>query len=212
MRFVSVSVLLVIGLLMPIHTMRAQEAIPADFSSVAVDAPSSYDFVKECTPSISESSFNKMIREAADRITVINRPADKLRPYLVVTMGRAYCVKMSSRKYPILPLSVFDNTIDFIDMPREEVKRLRTDLAQQLASNGFATALVVNDAGNAHQVVYLLASEMPLRFYYNANFIKKGEFTDFAFPNFYRTPGNMSLSSRGAPSENYKPFFARVGG
>lgn len=201
-----------VGQLAPIDTLRAQEAVPEEFSSIAVEAPGSYDFVKECMPSISESSFSQMIRETGDKSAVTNRPADRLKPYLVVTMGRAFCVKMSPRKYPVLPLSVFDTTIDFPAMPRNEAKRLRTDLAQQLASNGFATAIVVNDAGNAYQVSYLLSSEMPLRFYYHANILKKGEFTESAFPTIYKTSGNMSVTSRGQSREHYKPFFARVGG
>ena len=116
---------------------------------------------------------------------------------------------MSERKYPILPLSAFDDTINFESMPSPEMRRLRTDLSTQLATNGFATALVVNDRGNASQVVYLMTSEMPSKVYYHANFLRKEDMTEAVGAAAYHAPGNMSLTSRGQPAENVKYLFAK---
>jgi hypothetical protein len=208
MKKISFWILGMANCLAPVQTLFAQEVIPDQFSSIAVEAPDSYEFVKGCMPTISESSFNQSIREAGDRKIVTTWPADKTKPYLVVAKGRAYCVKMSAQKYPVLPLAVFDETINFPDMPKDEAKKFRADLSKQLAMTGIATALVVNDAGNAYQVGYLFSSNMPLKFYYRAGFLKKGEFVETDFRSVYRAlGGGMAISGRGQPAENFKFFF-----
>ena len=189
------------------NALFAQEVIPDEFSAMAVEAPGSYEFVKACMPSVSESSFNQAVREAASNKTVTNWPADKTMPYLTVARGRAYCVKMSIQKNPILPLAAFDDTIDFPDMPKEEVRRMRIDLSRQLAIAGIATALVVNEKGNAYQIAYLLSSNTPSKFYYRAGFLTKGEFDERHFRSVYRSVGTISVTGRGQPSEYFKPFF-----
>lgn len=191
----------------PVQMLFAQEIIPGDFSSISVDAEDSYDFVKACMPSISESSFNQSIREAGDRKMVTNRPDDRTKPYLAIAKGRAYCVKMSAQKYPVLPPTVFDDTITFSEMPRDELRRLRADLSRQLAMSGIATALVVNEKGHAYQVAYLFNSDTPNKFHYHAGFLKKGEFDETKFHSVYKTTGSMSISSRGQHAEGLKYFF-----
>lgn len=197
----------VANFIFPAQTLFAQETIPDDFSSVAVDAQDSYEFAKACLPSLSEASFNQSIREAAANKTVTSWSNDKTKPFLCVTKGRAYCVKMSAQKKPILPLSVFDGTIIFPDMPKDDVRRLRTDLSKQLAATGIATALIINDKGNAYHIAYLFSSDMPNKLYYQAGFLQKGEFDEDKFYSVYKSSGVMSLTGRGQPSENYKPFF-----
>jgi hypothetical protein len=191
----------------PIQPLLAQEAVPDEFLSVAVDAPNSYEFAKECIPSMSETSFNQSVRDAADKKTVVTWPSDKTKPFLGVAKGRAYCVKMSAQRNPVLPLSVFDETISFADMSKDEIRRYRTDLSKQLSTVGIATALVVNDKGNAYQVAYLFSSDTPNKFYYHAGFLKKGEFDETSFRSVYRATGGMSVTGRGQLDERYKPFF-----
>jgi len=195
---------------LPLHAAAPDP--PAVFESVDVDSSSAFQFAKACVPSLDEPSFNRMVRDSlANRSTMTNRPENKTQPYLVVSGARAICVKMSDRKYPILPFTVFDGTISFANMAGDEERKLHIDLAKQIAANGFATALVVNDAGNAFQVVYLLAGEMPIRFYYHANFLKKGEFTESSFASVYRSPGGMSITARGESREHTKMFFSKSG-
>jgi hypothetical protein len=195
---------------LPLH---AASDPPIAFDSVDLDSSMAFQFAKACMPSLSEPSFNRMVREAlANKNIITNRPENKTQPYLVISGARAICVKMSDRKYPILPIAVFDDTISFSNMASDEDRKLRTDLARQIAANGFATALVVNDAGNAYQLVYMLASEMPVKFYYHATFLKKGEFVESSFPSVYRAPGGMSITGRGESREHAKGFFSKSGG
>jgi hypothetical protein len=105
-----------------------------------------------------------------------------------------------------MPLVAFDDTITF-EMAQEEIRRLRTDLSRQLATVGFASALVVNDKGNAYQVAYIFNADKPTRLYYHAGFLKKGEFNESQFSSVYRATGNMSFTARGQSGESYKPFF-----
>ena len=92
-------------------------------------------------------------------------------------------------------------------MGKEEVLRYRADLSNQLATTGIATALVVNEKGNAYQVAYLFSSEKPSKFYYQASFVKKGEFDETKSRFVYRANGSMSVTTRGQPGERYKFFF-----
>jgi hypothetical protein len=192
---------------LPIQPLFAQEDIPDEFSSVAVDAPNSYEFAKNCIPFLSESSFNQSVRDTTDKKSVINWQGDKTKPFLGISKGRAYCVKMSAQRNPILALSVFDETITFPEMSKEEMRRYRTDLAKQLAMVGIATALVINDKGHAYQVAYLFSNDTPNKFYYHVGFLKKGEFNETDFRSVYRTNGGMSVVRRGQPSEGVKSFF-----
>lgn len=187
----------------PIQMLCAQNEIRSDFLSIAFDDKNAYAFAKECIPTIGEQSIKDPEK---DKISVI-KPADKTKPYLAITKGKIYCIPMSENKNPILPLNVFENTIDFPDMEKDEVIKLRTDLSKQLAITGAATALMVNEKGNAYVITYLFASDVPNKFYYHAGFLKKGEFDEQKFSNVYKSKGGMSISGRGQPSEYTKFFF-----
>jgi hypothetical protein len=83
--------ILVIGLLTAhANVLYAQEEIPNDFSSTSVDASGSFDFVKACMPSATESSFNRSIREAGANATVTTWPAEKTNPFMAVTKGKVF--------------------------------------------------------------------------------------------------------------------------
>jgi hypothetical protein len=189
------------------QALHAQEEVPDEFSSSAVDAPAAYELVKACMPSIGESAFNQSIRQAGDTLTVTTYPEDKTKPFVTVVKGRVYCVKRSAQGNPVMPLAAFDETINFPEMPKDEIRKFRTDLSRQLAAVGSASALVINDSGNAYQVAFLFNSDRPSKLYYRAGFLKKGEFDANKFPSVYRTTGTMSVTSRGQQSEYYKPFY-----
>ena len=86
-----------------------------------------------------------------------------------------------------------------------------TGIAHAFAASGFATAMVVNAAGNGVQLAYLLSSDAPTKLYYHANFLRSGEFAEGAHATLYRTPGGMSVVARGQPAEHVKFLFARPG-
>ncbi len=205
--YLSCSLLLCFSL--PLHA--APPDPPSVFDSIDVGSSEAFQFAKTCMPSVTEASFGRMVRDALTNKTSVTRPVDKTQPYLVVSGARAFCVKMSDRKYPILPLTAFDETVSFPGMTADEQRSFRIDLSRQIAANGFATALVVNEIGNAVQVVYMLASEMPVKFYYHTNFMKKGEFKESDFPSVYRAVGGMNTTARGEPQENMKMLFLRSG-
>lgn len=187
--------------------LHAQEDIPNEFSFVTVEASDSYEFAKACMPSISESSFNRSIRESGDKATVTTWPVDKVKPFVAVTKGKVYCVKRSEQGNPVLPLVVFDDTISFTEMPKDDVRRLRAELSRQLAKAGSASTLVVNDKGNAYQIAFLFNSDKPDKLYYHAGFLRKGEFDESKFTSVFRTAGGMSITGRGQQSENYTPIL-----
>ncbi|HEX5329518.1 hypothetical protein [Sulfuricurvum sp.] len=190
-------------IVIPIQMLYAQDEIRSDFLSIPFDDKNAYEFSKECIPTIGEQSLKEPEK---DKISVI-MPADKSKPYLAITKGKIYCIPMSENKNPILPLNVFDKTIDFPDMDKDEIIKLRTDLSKQLATTGTATALMVNEKGNAFVIAYLFANDAPHKFYYHAGFLKKGEFDEQKFSYVYKYKGGMSISARGQPSEYTKFFF-----
>lgn len=187
--------------------VHAEEDIPGDFSSVAVEASDAFDFAKACMPSITESAFNRSVREAGGNAAVTTWPADKTKPFMAVTRGRVFCVKRSSHGNPVMPLVAFDDTITFPEMAKDEARRLHSDLSRQLAAVGFASALVVNDSGNAYQVAYMFNSDRPTRLYYRAGFLKKGEFDERQSAGAYRASGGLTISARGQGAEHYKPLY-----
>ena len=207
MCYLSCSLLLCFSL--PLHA--APPDPPSVFDSIDVDSSEAFQFAKACVPSVTEASFDRMARDVLANKSNVTRPVDKTQPYLVVSGTRVFCVKMSDRKYPILPLTAFDETVSFPGMTADEQRRFRIDLSRQIAANGFATALVANEIGNAVQVVYMLASEMPVKFYYHTNFLKKGEFKKSDFPAFYTAAGGMNITARGEPQENMKMLFSKTG-
>lgn len=201
------------ALLLSSHGAQAETVtIPETFDSAAIDGPEAYTFAKQCMPSLDEATFERIVRDAGDKNTVSTRTKDRGKPYLTLSAGKQYCIHQSEAQYPILPTSVFDSTIDFPDMAKEEAKRLRTDLATQLATTGMATALIINDKGNAYRVAYLFASDMPVKFYYHAHFMKQGSFSETELAAAYKGGNSMSVSARGSAGrgvENVKNFFGK---
>jgi hypothetical protein len=190
------------------HTtiLHAQEDIPDDFSSRPVIAAGAYDLAKACMPSTTQDSFNTLVRDAGN-LAAISWPADKTESFVVIAKNTVFCVKRSSHGKPIMPLTMFDGTIVFPGMDKDETRKFRTDLSRQLATVGFASALVINDSGNAWHIAYMFNGDTPTKLYYHAGFLKQGEFNESQFPTLYRTSGGMSISGRGRPSEFYKSFF-----
>lgn len=187
----------------PIQMLCAQNEVPTDFSSIATDDKNAFEFAKECIPTISEQSIKE---PGKDKISVVTG-ADKTKPYIVITKGKIYCVPMSQNKNPILPLKAFENTIEFPEMEKDDVVKLRTDLSQQLATTGAAYALVINDIGNAYAIAYLFPNDVPYKVFYHAGFLKKGEFDEKKFTSVYKANGAMSITARGQPVEYSKVFF-----
>jgi hypothetical protein len=191
----------------PSHLLNAQEVVSDDYESIAVDAANSYEFVKACMPSMSEASFNQSVRSTTDKKISINSSPDKTKPILGIARGRAYCIRMSAHKYPILPLTFFDETVYFPDMQSDEVRKLRTDLSRQLAATGVATALVLTDDDSAYRIGFVFNSNSPHRVYYHGGLLKKAEYDVKDYRSIYRTTGAMTISARGPPPEHYKPIF-----
>lgn len=196
-------ILSLLVLINPIQMLSVENDIQHDFLSIAIDDKNAYAFAKECMSTISEDSIKEPEK---NKISVI-RPADKTKPYLSITNKKIYCINMSKNQNPILPLNVFENTIDFPDMEKDEIIKLRTDLSKQLAITGSATAIVVNEKGNANVLTYLFAHETPIKFFYHASFLKNGEFNEKTFPIVYRAKGGMSITARGQSPEYSKLFF-----
>lgn len=196
-------ILSLLSLITPIQMICAENEIPNDFLSIAIDDKNAYEFAKDCIPTILENS----IKEPEKNKISVSVPADKTKPYIAITKGKIYCISMSQNKNPILPLNVFENTIDFPDMETNELIKLRTDLSKQLATTGSASAIVVNEKGNANIITYLFASDVPHKFFYHAGFLKKGEFDEQKFSSVYRAKGGMSITARGQSSEYFKFFF-----
>ncbi len=189
--------------------MSYAQAIPDVFETVQTSEPHAYEFAKQCVPSFDEATFRNMVSQSNPRTNTAVRPPDKSQAYLILSFGQLVCVRMSERKYPLIALDVFAQTIEFGQMAKEDLLRLRLDLARQLATNGFATALVLHESGNASQLVYMLNAERPTKFFYHLNFVRKGEFAESAFPRVYRTGGDASIIARGMPFEQVKHFAVR---
>jgi hypothetical protein len=146
-----------------------------------------------------------------DNTATTIRPLNQTAPYMSITKEKVFCVQVSAHKYPILPLAAFDQTISFPEMDADERHKLLIDLSQQIANYGYASAFIKNDTGNGFEVVYMLASDRPLRMYFHPNFVKSDEIADRHFSNVYKTTGAMSVTSHGPAgnSENFKLFFGR---
>jgi hypothetical protein len=201
-------------MLMPFAANAAelpQIDIPDAFESVALNADDAYDFVKGCTPEVTQSAFTQMVANAGDNKTVTNRPGDKSRPYLSVTGGKAYCVRISDAKYPIVATSTFENTIMFYGMAKDQEKKLRTDLSRQLAARGYATATVIGDKGSAYIVSYLFSAARPVKMYYHLTVLKPEDVKDGNGGKIYLTQGGEAEVTRnqGGEQENVRYFFTK---
>ncbi|MES2510434.1 MAG: hypothetical protein V4625_10930 [Pseudomonadota bacterium] len=186
------------------------QKIPEVFEAVVAGAPNSIEFAKQCVATVTPETLMRMVSDTAQRTTTVVRPSDRSLAYLAVSNGKIFCVRMSDRKYPILPLEAFAETIEFGDMAKDEVQRLRTDLATQVANSGYATAMILYDNGNANQVVYMLAADRPNKFYFHSNFMKKGEFSVApSTPTYAGSAGGMTVTARGNPAEQVKFFFSK---
>ena len=185
------------------------QAIPDIFDTVQTSEPQAYEFARQCVPSFDEATFKNMVSQSNPRTNTAIRPPDKSQSYLILSFGQITCVRMSERKYPLIALEAFVQTIEFPQMNKDDLLRLRLDLARQLATSGFATALVIHESGNASQLVYMLNAERPTKFSYHLNFARKGEFAEIAYPRVYRTAGDGSVVARGMPFEQVKHFAVR---
>lgn len=154
-----------------------------------------------------EAEVRRMISDAGTNALVTRRAGDRTKPYIVASGRRVVCVQVSEKGYPRVPQEVFDKTIQFEGMAAQQVAALRSALSAQLALRGVATALVKNDKGNAVQVTYLFPSETPSRMYYQASFMKQGEFDESRYEAVFSAPGNMTVTARGQPAERFRSLY-----
>lgn len=179
----------------------AADVVADELDSVGWLAPEAFEKVSACMPSVSESAFKKMIQDS-DNATTVMRPAvgaQANKSYLIVGRKQVICIKTSSHGKALLPVSAFENTVTFPGVPPQEAKKMWVDISQQLSKSGVATTLVVLGNGNAIQLSYLLAHDLPLQFYYADSFLKKGEYLDSDYKSVYRSldESGSSIVARG---------------
>ena len=115
------------------------------------------DFAKQCFPGFTPDALHQFAINSGRNNVAVMHPADQKKSYLAVTNGNIYCVQMSDNGYPIIPLAFYDGTIDIPGMPSDLATRLRTDLSRQISVKGFAHAWVINEVGNAYEIIYFIA-------------------------------------------------------
>ncbi|WP_395668396.1 hypothetical protein [Rhodoferax sp.] len=177
--------------------------VPDVWDLVSTTGPDASDFAARCT-GMPPAELQKMIKEAGSDSNVTHRGANRINPYLIINSKSIVCVKTSAKGFPILPIEVFRNTVRFNDMTPDQEKGLWTFISTELSLKGAAVALVKNSAGNAVQVVYLFSSHNPSRVYYQGTFLRATEFNESNYQAVFYSPGNVTTTSRGRYSENYK--------
>ena len=208
MVFKRTAMLAVLWAVFPFSASAEDIAISSTFNSVSTISEQAQEFANKCLPT-SAAAFLKMVRDAGTASTVVTRNSDRLKPFLVVNGTRTICVAQSPKGYPVLPTEVFDQTINFNDMPAEDQKALQTSLARQLALTGAANALIKTEAGNAMGVYYMFSSDNPLKFYYHLAFLKLNEIDESKFAFVTSTKGPVSSTARNQPPESFKPLYQK---
>ena len=84
---------------------------------------------------------------------------------------------------------------------------LRTDMSQQLAMKGFSHAWVLDERGNAVEVLYFIDSSQPTFVHYLTHFVKKDDLPSPSLQTPYHTVGGVRLNSRGSVHEQLKSLF-----
>jgi len=189
-----------------------QPPVPEKWEGSAHSVTDANAVASRCNMNVSESEWQRMFSGATPGSLTVRRPSERTKPYLVVTSKRVICVQVSPKGYPIVPLEVFEKTVDFDGMMSDMWAQLRANLARQLAARGVASALVKNDKGNATQLTYMFAADQhPTRIYYQATFLKAGEFDEARFETVLTAPGGFGVTMRGpssGPGEGMKGLFA----
>ena len=187
----------------------AAHAVPDDFDAIPVRDPGAFDFVNGCGPlKVSRKEFDIHVGSVEAGKVVTTRSNDAAAPFLRWSNGRILCVEQSPSGNPVLPLSVFDETIRFEGMSPGDTVRLRTELSEQLALSGVATVLVVHPSGNATLVGYLFTQLQPDRVHYRSSVL--GPDVD---PSSHGTvieavSDRVTATARGSDKVHYKPLFA----
>lgn len=194
-----------------LHAIAASAApdIPENYDAAPSLSKEAVELSNRCVPGTSEAAYMKMVKDAGASALVANRPSDLSKPYLLVNATRTICVAMSQKQYPLLAQEAFDETIDFPEMSAADRKSLKASLAGQIARTGTALALIKNDKGNAYAISYLLTANRPTKIYYQASFLKAGEFDEAKYEVVLTAPGSMNVTGRGQPSEQFKPLFQK---
>lgn len=201
----ALGMVLAAGAAMAQSVAAGTSAVPEKWESAPAGAEAP-ELAARCM-GMPEAEVLRMISDAGSNGIVTRRPGDRAKPYLVATGRRVVCVRVSERGFPHLPLEAFEETISFEGMAPEQAGALRAALSAQLAARGAATALVKNDKGNATQLTYLFASDSPIRIYYQASFLRAGEFDENKYDAVFNVSGNMTVTSRGRPPERSKYLY-----
>jgi hypothetical protein len=184
----------------------AEGPVPARWESVASGGSDATDLATRCV-GMPEAELQRMVSDAGSNAVVTRRTTDRSKPFIVATGRKVTCVRTSAKGFPLLPQEAFDKTVIFESMAPEQASALRTYLSNQLAQRGAVTALVKNELGNAVQLTYLFASESPTRMYYQASFLKAGEFDESRYGAVFTNTGPWTLTTRGQVGEQLKPLF-----
>lgn len=184
--------------------MADDSTVPEKWDAAATSAPEGAETASRC--GATEADLRRMVSNAGSNGTVTRGPSERTKPYLAVNGTKVTCVNVTPKGYPLV--EVFNQTIEFEGMMTDTVKALRASLARQLGTRGVATALVKNEKGNALQVTYLFAQERPTRLYYQASFLRAGEFDEGRFEAVFTSPGGWGMTSRGGTREQFRSLFA----
>ncbi len=196
-----------VGLLFPLILFAAPDEIQIldKFDSVSTNSPDVYDFIDKCMPTTTETSFKKLMHDVENKPVGVLYDHNWADSYVIANKTRVMCIPMTDKRYPVLPLEVFDETVSFVTMPPAKTKTFKMSMARQIAEHGIASALIKDDNDHATAVYYMLASVAPITLYYHTDSLKLGTFNENSFPLALQIPyGSMTVIGRGKPAENVK--------
>lgn len=196
-----------------VHSAQANEnnspydgiSIPKKWESAPTSTPEATEVAARCM-GMPEKELQRMVSDAGANSFVTKRASDRMKPYLTVNARQVICVQNSKNGWPILPAEAYQSTINFENMPADQLDAYHIALSRQLAMRGSAQALVMHDTGTASLVSYLFSFDQPLKIHYQKSFLKAGEFDEKKFEHVFKSLGSVTVTARGQPAERYKFF------
>ena len=184
----------------------AEPTVPESWESATGGGSEAKDLAARCM-GMPEAELRRLMDNAGTHSTISQKPADKTKPYLIIRGSKIICVQRSNKGFPMLPHEAFHRTIHFESMNPEMSQALRIHLSNQIANRGTAAALIKNDLGNAVYITYLLPEDSAVRMFYQAVFLRPGDFDENKFEKVFSSSSKMTMTSRGTPSERVKYFI-----
>jgi hypothetical protein len=145
-------------------------------------AADAQQFAKACVSSLSDASYQEMLRESRKGVNRSSQPSSGA-SYLLFSIDGVFCIPKSVAGFPILPVETLKSAFSVDGASSELMNSFYQSIAQDISEKGVAEAIVISPTGTAVKALFKVNETQPTEFFITHTVLKSDNYDKTSFKN-----------------------------